>query len=594
MDWLKRFKSVLQPKTAPRTADRWTGSLRHFIATGEEELHRAACRDCADERLRAVLVALESASSESLVEAERQAKALLEAGRREESGALRLFMALPAATAIAASGAIARDPDRLEGICAAAARWAEDLGFHECQAHFEHALGCYARTGGNSSAAKNHLSSALSIFRRLGQTQPGLYALPLARALHVWGKVHRDQGDRKTEAVAFAEALALCEEHGRDGERNVGFHGGLLLDNGNLRDALGDKAGARQQYEQALTICDALSSEHGELVTPVLAGALHNLAQLEIDLGRPEQARPLFERSLALWERLEAQDPVSFGPHAARARSWRSALVPPAPRAPTEPAASNEPDPCSNGRAPSGCRAQATPNAPRTTAAAPVHADHMAATTCPEGTLRRDPSDRRKMQRLRGGVWLSARAWLVSGSDPGIRDFHVTSGGEEPPPGSQAVEDPIGLMEALTAGTDARRALEAARLGEPARFLLDVICLLEPEDRWRWFVEPTLPVIRSGVGLPSDTTLFDATLGELTGAGLVKSVVVGSDIGPIERHHVEAPLVSVVTAAIQPERQHRMRRVVIETWKGRFLDEEAAPTGTTVRAGIATAVYLKR
>jgi len=218
----------------------------------------------------------------------------------------------------------------------------------------------------------------------------------------------------------------------------------------------------------------------------------------------------------------------------------------------------------------------------------------MAAANSPEGTLRRDPADERRLQRLRGGVWVSAKAWLVPDADDGIPCFHVTCGDEVAPRGAEAIEDPIALIESLQPRGKARQPLETARLGAAARFLLDVICLLEPEDRWRWFVEPTLPAIRNGVGAPPDETLFDAALNELTGAGFVKSVVVGSDIGPVEHHHVAAPVVSAVTAAIASERQYQVRWAVVGIWKARFLDEEVFPIGTTVRAGIAAAVYLKR
>jgi hypothetical protein len=211
-----------------------------------------------------------------------------------------------------------------------------------------------------------------------------------------------------------------------------------------------------------------------------------------------------------------------------------------------------------------------------------------------EGTLRRDPIDERRLQRLRGGVWMSARAWLVPAADGGGSDFHVTEGDEEPPAGAQLIEDAIALLDSLQPQSNARKTVEAARLRAAARFLLDVICLLEPEERWSWFVEPVLPVIRRVVGAPPDATPFEAALGELTGAGLVRSVVVGSDVGPVEQYHVDALLESAMRAGITFDRRHQMLSVLVDTWGSKFLDEEAAPTGTTVRAGVATAVYLRR
>lgn len=212
----------------------------------------------------------------------------------------------------------------------------------------------------------------------------------------------------------------------------------------------------------------------------------------------------------------------------------------------------------------------------------------------PEGALRRDPADRARLQRLRGGVWVSVRAWLVPDAIPGDRYFHVTWPDEEPPPGAEPVEDAIALLESFQPEAKARQALEAARLGEAPRFLLDAICLIEPDDRWRWFVEPVLPVMRRMAGAPRDATRFDALVGELTGAGFVKSVVANSNIGPVEHYQVDPPLAFVVRTAIARDRQRQMLWVAVETWKERFLAEESSPIGTTVRAGVGAAVYLAR
>jgi hypothetical protein len=217
-----------------------------------------------------------------------------------------------------------------------------------------------------------------------------------------------------------------------------------------------------------------------------------------------------------------------------------------------------------------------------------------AAAKSPEGTLRRDPADPTRLQRLRAGVWVSAKAWLVPDATPGDRTFHVTEADEQPPPGAELVEDAIALLASFQPQSKAGEAIKAARLGEAAQFLLDVICLIEPDDRWQWFVEPVLPVMRRMTGTPPDATPFGDALGELTGARLVESVVVDSDVGPVGHYHVDAPLEAAVRTAIARDRQQRMLWVAVETWKERFLDEMESPTRTTVRAGVGTAVYLAR
>jgi len=70
--------------------------------------------------------------------------------------------------------------------------------------------------------------------------------------------------------------------------------------------------------------------------------------------------------------------------------------------------------------------------------------------------------------------------------------------------------------------------------------------------------------------------------------------MVRRDSGLVQHLHVDPHLAREVVATITPERRHTMRWVAVEAWKGKFLDEEATPTASTVRAGVAVAVYLKR
>ena len=358
-DWMRRIKSALGLARTEGAGERWTDPLRRFIATGRQELYREAWSNCADDRLRGLLVALDHPSSEAFTDAACYAQKLRESGHREQAGALWLFAALPAATAISAPGTPPPDPERtLPSICFAAAQWARDLNFRECQAYFEDALGRHARACGDLDGAYRYLSSALGILRELAGAEPELYAVTLARALHAWGKLHWDRGEPSTAEAVFLEALALCGKHASNSERDAAFFAGLLTDNGNLRDALGDQAGAQQQYEQALAICDELSSQHAELIAPLVAGVLNNLAQLHARLGRPERAQPLFERALVLFQQLAAQDAEQFGPHADRLRARLNSLREPTP--PTAPQVRSEQRcPCGSGQEFSRCHGQA-------------------------------------------------------------------------------------------------------------------------------------------------------------------------------------------------------------------------------------------
>jgi len=90
-------------------------------------------------------------------------------------------------------------------------------------------------------------------------------------------------GVAKAKAGRHAEALALFER-----VRRLGTDAAVLNALAITRKNLGDPAGARAAYEQAMRL------------EPGNPDLLFNLAKLEMDRGRPAAAVPLLERSLAI------------------------------------------------------------------------------------------------------------------------------------------------------------------------------------------------------------------------------------------------------------------------------------------------------
>ena len=80
-----------------------------------------------------------------------------------------------------------------------------------------------------------------------------------------------------------------------------------------LLQAQGDLAGARPLFERALAIREkVLGAEH-----PDTATSLGNLGRLLRDLGQPDKAEPLFLRAIAVGDKaLGAEHPLTGGTRA--------------------------------------------------------------------------------------------------------------------------------------------------------------------------------------------------------------------------------------------------------------------------------------
>jgi hypothetical protein len=184
-------------------------------------------------------------------------------------------------------------------------------------------------------------------------------------------------------------------------------------------------------------------------------------------------------------------------------------------------------------------------------------------------------------------------AWLLPDptQDNAPRVLEFLLDGHRPPAGSQRVG--VGFSEALLEAL-ARLSMEERKLSPGARLLLELICLLELPDRWRWLVEPSLSALWSEFGLLGVPPELDRALRELTDQGLIAVKDGYGDGVPTQHHHVDEPVMREVVAAVDRERARRITYSVGQHWAARFLREEASPTRHTVRAGIGASVYARR
>ncbi|WFE27366.1 hypothetical protein O7623_29785 [Solwaraspora sp. WMMD791] len=142
-------------------------------------------------------------------------------------------------------------------------------------------------------------------------------------------------------------------------------------------------------------------------------------------------------------------------------------------------------------------------------------------------------------------------------------------------------------------------------LAPAPRLLLDLISLVAADDRWSFVIEAVWPVLwrtvhdAADAGAPgaADGAVpdFAATLAALTHAGLVttqRQHTLTPDAGPVTSYDFVDDTVRVmVRDAADADRTRTVNELLAVAWFQRFEAERAAPTPTTVRAGVGAAVY---
>lgn len=166
-------------------------------------------------------------------------------------------------------------------------------------------LGVVMSKGDRVGAWANY-DKALEIYRRLATAYPGTYEPFLAGTCNNLGTFLKDNGDPVGAQKYYGEALEIYRRLAVENpaayepyEAGIYNNLGNLLKNHNQNEL----NMARQYYMRALKICRRLAIKHPTAYEPDVAMTCYNYGRLEIQIGSPKTAKPLFEEAERLWRK---------------------------------------------------------------------------------------------------------------------------------------------------------------------------------------------------------------------------------------------------------------------------------------------------
>jgi serine/threonine protein kinase/Tfp pilus assembly protein PilF len=164
-------------------------------------------------------------------------------------------------------------------------------GDHESKASNLAALGKLEQTAGRYEPAAKHFQDALAMNERLH----GRRHLAVASSLEELGQLQKVRGDYKSAEKSLRESLELFTE--LEGPKSPRVSS-VMNELAQVIQRRGDPKGAEDLYRRALAIDRAANNELN------VAYHTHNLAIVLQNRGALDEARPLFEESVALLRRV--------------------------------------------------------------------------------------------------------------------------------------------------------------------------------------------------------------------------------------------------------------------------------------------------
>jgi tetratricopeptide (TPR) repeat protein len=131
-------------------------------------------------------------------------------------------------------------------------------------------------------------------------------------------------------------------------------------------------------------------------------------------------------------------------------------------------------------------------------------------------------------------------------------------------------------------------------LSQPARLLLELVCVVEDDDRWSSVFEDWLPHLWRARGEPGPPPPMEEVVKELTGAGMIGAATHTHGPSGARKYWVDRAVEEMVRKTTDRTRADEILKMAAAGWAALFLQEESAPGSRTVRAGVGAAVYWRR
>jgi serine/threonine-protein kinase len=183
-------------------------------------------------------------------------------------------------------------------------------------AGIHHNIGNLQRGTGHPDQAMESYGKALAIQERLANENPSVteFQSDLAGSHHNIGLVQREAGHPGQAFASYGKALAIQERLARENPSVTRFWSSVAAirtEIGTVQSVTGDADHAMESYAKALAIQERLAREHPESpdYASRLGATLNNMALLDIDAKRFQQARDKLQQATSWQKKALAANP---------------------------------------------------------------------------------------------------------------------------------------------------------------------------------------------------------------------------------------------------------------------------------------------
>ena len=171
---------------------------------------------------------------------------------------------------------------------------------------------------GDRDGALTSIQEAVTIRRRLAQTNPAAFLPDLAMSLNNLSVQQSETGDRDGALTSIQEAVTIRRRLAQTNP--AAFLPDLAMSLNNLsvqQSETGDRDGALTSIQEAVTIRRRLAQTNPAAFLPNLAGSLNNLSLRQSETGDRDGALTAIQEAVTAYRRLAQTNPAAFLPNLA-------------------------------------------------------------------------------------------------------------------------------------------------------------------------------------------------------------------------------------------------------------------------------------